>query len=286
MDGRACPSPCAWTPAIQRLQAAGVAGVDVQWVPDAEAADLVLQLRPAEVRFVATAGATDLPTESAGAVTLSAAPVPAGAGLADRADRISSAVHRIARARNLLRLASRLALSAADSGIAMTVHHLPAPGHPRQSITADAIAPVQGGDRLSVDLHNDSTSPSDVTLLWVDSQYGITCLFPDRRGDNNRIPAGETIAVGDIRIEGNVTRGRERLLLIALGARQHADRMDLSFLEQPTLALTRGGLQDAPAELMPFMDAGFAAYLTRGALLPESPTGATYMQMLSFDVRP
>jgi hypothetical protein len=278
VDAQRCESPCRVGVALQQLRSTGIPGVDVQWVTGAEHPDVIIDVRADRLRFLAPETPHQANDKAPGIVEL-----PEGGALIEK---ITDTLHDIARSRNLMRLASRVALRAPpDDGLA-TVTHLPAAHRIAQAISADVVPILHDGDRLSITLHNNRRVALDVTLLWADSQYGVNTLFPNRRGDTNRIGAGASVVVDDIHIASDSTAGREHLLLIAIAARRLAERIDLSFLDQPRLALTRDRQHDESMDLLPFLDAGFASYRSRGAPLPAAPTSDTIMQVFTVDVQP
>jgi hypothetical protein len=84
---------------------------------------------------------------------------------------------------------------------------------------AGALTTLYAGDKLLVRLENKGKVPVDATVLYVDSQYGITALFPSiKRGEVNRIKPGEHAEVSGITINGD-TLGRENIVVIAVASR-------------------------------------------------------------------
>jgi hypothetical protein len=85
-------------------------------------------------------------------------------------------------------------------------------------------------DRIIFKLHNTNRFKIDVTLLYVDSGYGIYCLYP-QGGEINRLEPDATLSVKTI-VGGN-TAGLEHLVVIATKA--VGAPVDFSCLAQPTL---------------------------------------------------
>ena len=176
-------------------------------------------------------------------------------------------------------------VQAQTNGLVIKTRRTPVGGRPPNDVTADRVSPLHHGDRLDVLIENTGPAAVDVTVLFADANYGIGCLYPNKAGESNRIEPGATKVVDDIRISADETRGWERLIVISVGARRSAERADFSFLQQRTLPVSRGDV--APSEdVLPFLDAGFADYQSRGALLPAIPTSATAMQVYNFKVQP
>jgi hypothetical protein len=62
-------------------------------------------------------------------------------------------------------------------------------------------------------LTNTGNVPVDVTLLYVDSGFGITALFPDT--ENNRLRPGSTVRVPPVDVDAGTT-GREYVVVLAV----------------------------------------------------------------------
>ncbi len=97
--------------------------------------------------------------------------------------------------------------------------------------------PLNEGDSLRLEISNGSASPVDLTILLVDSRYGITTLFPTR-GRTNRIAAGGMINNIGGRITAD-TLGLEGMIVIASKARAGTPVADFSFLAQKQLSRTK-----------------------------------------------
>src|SRR5205807_3054470 len=97
-------------------------------------------------------------------------------------------------------------------------------------------------------LFNDSHRQLDMTLLFIDSGFGIHQIYPHRSTQGaNRVEAGRDVPTDILKITGN-TVGTEQVVLIAVNA--EGPPKDFGFLEQPTLELARkdvgarGGSED------------------------------------------
>lgn len=167
-------------------------------------------------------------------------PVPAdGHFAAWLVDRMS----RIARAENLLKLA---ATSQAEQGgsegssVAVQLEirraqtlddkqgNIPV-AWPQPSLTFHA------GDLLIFKIINTGHLPADITILYVDSSYGISSLFP-QQGELNRLQPGEAFLIPPVRITTDTT-GLEHM--IALAIKGEGQPVDFSGLEQPRLEAVR-----------------------------------------------
>ncbi|MCF6199172.1 MAG: caspase family protein [Hyphomicrobiaceae bacterium] len=94
--------------------------------------------------------------------------------------------------------------------------------------------PLHEGDRIRLEIVNGSRAAVDLTILFVDSRFGITTLFPTR-GRTNRIAAGSRID----NIGGKITRdtvGLEGMIVIASKAGSGTPVADFSFLSQKKLS--------------------------------------------------
>jgi hypothetical protein len=101
------------------------------------------------------------------------------------------------------------------------------------------------GDRFRFAVHNPNPYPVDVTLLYVDSDYGIDPLYP-RAGEDNRLEPKATLPIpAPIKVTGG--DGLEHLVIIAVKAKSLDQKVDFSSLAQDSLEKamtkerTRGG---------------------------------------------
>jgi hypothetical protein len=169
--------------------------------------------------------------------------VPAGAPRfgpypLDRSDKLHKALARIARARNLLRLAG--AGSGQDSGgLGLEVTMLKTEG--KQDRKGKKLTWEKDGLRLTEgewvawQLVNKNKNREAVyfTLLFIDSNYGIHAFFP-KPGTvaENLLKVGETQIIGPIRVNAK-TVGLEHVAVIAV--RASGEPVDFTCLAQPTL---------------------------------------------------
>ncbi len=152
----------------------------------------------------------------------------------DSARRVIQVLERIAHARALLRLAAFASDSSRkpDFGFALNVTD---PQHRPLEWKSSGYT-VRDGQHVQVEMHNTAGHSIDVTLLYVDSGFGITCLYP-AIGEINRIAAAEKQII-ELDITATTT-GIESLLAIAVKA--DLQPVDFSILAQPSLPLTRDG---------------------------------------------
>jgi hypothetical protein len=189
---------------------------------------------------------------------------------------LEDALRRIARATNLVRLTSQFGLPSSEAPLrtSVTVTRSDTPAKPL------ALAPMpqlKAGDEVALALHNAGRMAIDVTVLFIDSAYGITSFFPVQ-GQLNRLEPGARETVS-FTINAD-TVGVERVVLIAAEATPGAVHADYSYLEQARLPAraTRSGAARALDEML-----NAAAYGTmRGA---DRPVPKGYVGMSSFSWR-
>ena len=143
------------------------------------------------------------------------------------------------------------------------------------------------GDLLAVRVHNGRRESMDVSLIFVDSGFGISPLFPspDTVVDN-RVPPGEELLVGPMVVEGD-SFGLEHLVIIAL--RSEGRPVDFSWLAQDSLErvhAARGegdtGMASPLSELL--QQAMFAHGSVRGMRMSRAADSA--VRVVSWQTRP
>lgn len=195
-------------------------------------------------------------------------------------------LERVARAEAL----KKLAAAPADAGSEVRVKVEVRRG--RDASDPKGTAPVAGGgsetlhdgEQLLLHLSNTGKEPADVTLLYVDSQYGIHCVFPER-GEYNRLRPREGLAL-PLKVEAHAP-GLEHLVVIAVKGEGTAT--DFGFLEQPALekAPTRGkgalrGLESPLGRL--FRTGVYGEGRTRS--LAQADLESSYLRVYSWRVAP
>lgn len=280
-DLATCADECMLRQVARRLQAQGVAGVDLAWVDRADRPEVLLRQRGD--RLLLLTGPEQSAQTGPGAtfgvpLTEGGRPLAADAIAA----RLGRELHALARARNLLRLAAALATQANATGLVATLRAIRAGTSSPGTVSAEQVPRLKSGDRLQLSVENGGQVSQDLTVVYLDADHGIKLLFPNRLGESNRVEPGARQLIDDIVI-GTPPVGIERLLLIAVPARPQGERADFSFLEQPALDRQRGG---ASADTDALADAAFAAYRTRGAARPMSPGAGMTMQAFTLHIVP
>jgi len=158
------------------------------------------------------------------------------------AERLGSALRRIARARHLLRIATNeTAGELSPLKIEIEILRFRDLGEGEGEIVRYGAhgRVLNPGDVTAFRLQNLSSTTVDVTLLFIDSGYGIAPIFPEPGGfDDNRLGPGKTLVTPRMRVTDE-TVGVEHLVAIAVRATRQ--RVDFSCLAQPTLPTTRAG---------------------------------------------
>jgi hypothetical protein len=156
-------------------------------------------------------------------------------------------------------------------------------------LTPTTRATVHDGDRLAVRVVNPSTQPFDVTVLYIDAQYGITAMYPDvERGELPRIePAGQV----QFEITANAEpAGFERMLIIGVPVTPQSPPASFTGLAQSGLAsaVQRGASPGGLVAL--FEEAAFGSEgqgTTRGAPRRSgAAVGAAEITTFLWDVVP
>jgi hypothetical protein len=148
-------------------------------------------------------------------------------------DRLSDACGRIARANSLLQI-SEIGTKSVERVKALGLQlKVLADG---QSLPwTSSGRTLSDGQQLVVEMKNGSQNSLDVTVLYVDSSYGISCLYP-RIGEYNRLAPGDANRIDEMTVNAETT-GIENMVVIA--ARADGQPKDYRFLEQPTLSRDR-----------------------------------------------
>lgn len=250
------------------LRLAPLAGGDA-----ALAADLAQAAAAAGAEIV-TAGAELFPVAIAGGIALAGSDGvldPSGPGSSPRAvprpgETMAAALDRsLADAARALRLrralaaaaeAARGGLSLGTDAVGMTVERRPGRRGPDGACTGSG-APAEPGfdpargvadcDALWLTLANRSARAQDVTVFYIDRDFGLSVLYP-RGALSNRLALGERLRTGlRIEVPPGAAGGVEEILVAAVAADPQDPRSDLSGLADPAGA--RGTATGAPTAL-------------------------------------
>lgn len=201
-----------------------------QWSDSLDEADWILRLGDQEMLLIPISGWSK-------AFRAADASAPQEFLISD-ADEISSALGRIARARQLVHIAG----SDRRSDVKMDVQLI------RFDKTTDEVGKavphgaqgrvLRNGEEIAFRIRNLGRTSIDISLLFIDSGYGISALFPEPGTiDDNRIAPGQSLNTPRLEVTVD-TAGPEQV--VALGVRSTSDRVEFSCLEQQSLEKTRG----------------------------------------------
>ena len=138
---------------------------------------------------------------------------------------------RIAQATNLIGLAGK----SADSDVQVSLHMLL---HKDGSDQQGEVAPenksmvLREGDIISFQAENLGATPIDVTMLFVDSGFGITTVFPRRSVLDNRLSSEHPVRTSRFPVNTSTT-GIEHIVLVAVEA--EGEPCSFGFLQQETI---------------------------------------------------
>ena len=135
-------------------------------------------------------------------------------------------------------------------------------GAPRRLRSGQGIAP---GDQIRIRLQKRAQGTYDVTVLYLDGNFGITLLFP--RGE--RAPRLEASAKGLFELTDWVDvvddpLGIEHVLVLAVPRRENDALVNLSWLAQPSLGPTRGAREGGERHAIDELLFGLFRGSTRG----------------------
>ena len=202
------------------------------------------------------------------------------------ADWLLDRLTRIQRANNLRRLAERMQRLPDEGLSSLDVQVVKL--HDASDETGTPIAgTLQGGDRIGIRIANTGVLPVDVTILFIDSGYGVDVYFPKSPGIDNRLmPKG-----APLKLRGKITSGTvgcEQLLVIATVPKPNAPPSNFAFLAQPTieqaraLEVNRGEQADFNSGLGQVFQTLAYGGQTRG--LTEDEVSTTLLHLVSWRV--
>lgn len=258
--------------AIAQLQTVS-AGVKVEWVPAGQEADLRLAVKHDQLWLLPPDGNI---VEEGKNKSLS---IRLNKSTAELKALLADSLQRVAKTLNLKRLAAQPIRGLVNDQVNIELKLLRKGETTPQPLSREALPSLHAGDKLQLDLHNLSGRALDVTVLYIDSQYGIQAFYP-YIGQTNRIEAGGRIEPLGIDINDETT-GIESLVLIAVQAEPQKPVADFRFLSQPKLELRRGyeGLSSGLEGLL--LEAGFGDK-TRGGSVSKSPLGQSRIEVFNW----
>jgi hypothetical protein len=87
------------------------------------------------------------------------------------------------------------------------------------------------GDTAEYRVRNTGKVAVDVTVLYINSRFGIVPLFPE--SEDNRVEAGKEITIPPVDVDRE-TAGLERVVVLAVRA-EDRERVDFTGLASPTI---------------------------------------------------
>lgn len=274
----ACRADCVAGRALAQLQRDGVPGVDVRWVGIDDNPDARLQASESGVRLLLPGMA-----ESGQASWGFAAPSgDESIALEVLTQQTAGALHRVARTRNLLRLAAAMALRAPFADVQLTLKLRRRGADTDVPVALEQLFVVKPGDLLLLDARNRGGDPVDLSAFWLGADHSIRQVYPQDSRESPRLPAGARLRRLGLGIDPG-SDGAERLLVLMVPMRQGQDVSDFRFLEQSPLSRLRGA---GDPVLQALLDACFADYALRGDAAPALPAERLGLQLFTFQVRP
>jgi Caspase domain len=246
--------------ALQSVESGPGPHVKIRWVAPTDPALVKLLLRDDKLWFLPSAAASSGGSSNNGGPTEDLTGVPfveAGGSNENVSSRISNALFRIARVHALLELGT--ALRSSDElglDVTMSLRRAAYGNTPRPAncgdrelekpvlLASSAFPELRQCDEVDIQIRNVSDNPVDVTVLYVDSAYGVTSLYPKEIDEGNRIVPngvkGLPIEIRTLDAKGRTTTtGTERVIFLATRARTGQQMQSFRFLEQPSLPVAK-----------------------------------------------
>lgn len=246
--------------ATTHLEASPEAVPSVRWVESTDSsAQTRLLVRDGRLYFLPASGEIVTAADAAEARKKGESRAPTysiGVGEGNLEERMAEVLRQIARVHKVMTLAGEMKSEQGEAvRITLDVKRAVEPRptdcnrarHESTSDTvpAEAMAKLRHCDRVSLRLANEGSQAVDVTVLYVDSAYGITSMFPADSGESNRINGSQSrslelnIMALD-RLGQPAPTGRENVLVFAVPVgTNNMERVDFSFLAQPALILAQ-----------------------------------------------
>jgi len=179
-------------------------------------------------------------------------------GDADLPDRLADRLSRIARAANLARLSSYVD---PDAGLRIDVLRHETDAAAKSLLAGSGEPSVKAGERLQFIVKNTGTVPLDLTMLYVDANFGIFPLFPRTDAElDNRLDPGRERVLEPAEINDDPF-GWESV--VAIGVESTPRHENFRLLTQESLAEVRGGSDWPPSAIRTLLES--AVFGTRGA---------------------
>jgi hypothetical protein len=157
-------------------------------------------------------------------------------GLSER--EVDLALSRLYKTEKLSRFAQQQTSSRLKEQLVFELHRRACGGTSRraQKISEFEVPALAEGDCLDIALKNVSEWDVCITVLYLDSRYRLSLLWPSRAGETNLLSRQSRTVVEDLEINTESV-GRENILLIAAGLDKGQDcrtsGYDFGFLAEP-----------------------------------------------------
>jgi hypothetical protein len=268
---------------LDRLRSAGLQETRIAWsAPDASSADLRLLVDSGKLWFVPPSGVLEPegPTQTPH-LTIPDPVRDDGAALARFQTDLVTNLRKVAKVRTLFALARELAGNELRRGLGIRLEVRRFGSGATEALRLNDVPELHDGDTVTFRVTNWGRRPVDLTVLYIDSRFGIEAWFP-YAGESNRLRRGDT-ASGEL-VVNLETVGLESLLFIAAAVEPQAPRTDLSFLVQEGLT-TRAGPAAGRATLTDLLlEAGWPAGALRDA--GRAPVILAAASSFTWNVRP
>jgi len=174
---------------------------------------------------------------------------------------IVSRIGRAVRTLTLTRALQQIANSQPESLIGLSVAFRRRGAATLSQLAVSRIPSVRDGDEIVFTVTNQSAQAIDVTMLYIDSNDGVSVIYPAVSGESNRVEQGGHHSVR-VRVSSRTT-GLEQLIVIAVAAKPLAPRTDFSFLASDTPVAARASEPEVAGVLSVLQQAGFAVPASR-----------------------
>lgn len=235
------PPPDHWAEASNALQEDDFLKRNIRWADKGESADIRLWATPQRLYFFTQddrlpcalrkqQACSDEPEQQVRYIEMQN---PAGTNQDTKARQATlvDGLTRMIRAQNLLRLSTVLDRSSDELSIGLEV--TTASGSRQTLSSFSEPLKLNNGDNLLLEFKNSGRQPMDVSVLFIDSAFGIYQLYPEP-GQPGRLFAGESSSV-----EGEIessTLGYEQFMVIATPVDRTAPPSYYGFLQQKPMA--------------------------------------------------
>lgn len=270
---------------FEKLRKSRSDGLRIEWVAPSQAADIRLALKDGQLWILPSDGFW---TKTGDAKTPSIA--------LNKSEReleliLAGTLQKVAKVTNLMRIAGNSQSGPIGGKLNMRLSVTRIKTGKKEEISAGTVPRLAAGDKLQLVVRNDNLKAVDITVLAIDSLYGITLLYPLSSTEANRINSGSTLIMpgeGETPIEmDGKTGGLESIVVIAVAEQPFSTMTNLGFLAQEGVVRTRGiKVADTATTIEAlFADASDGGQRTRG-LKRETAIGSTAIQLFRYRAVP